>query len=92
MNFSVAMTNKFRREYRRLDKPIQVLVDDAIGLIAENPKLGTAKTADLLGIYVYKFRFQGRLYLLGYDVNDQVRLVYLLSIKSHQNFYRELKS
>ena len=90
MKYSVAITNKFRREYRRLDKPIQVLVDDAIELIAENPKLGTAKTADLIGIYVYKFRFKGRLYLLGYDLNDQVRLIYLLSIKSHQNFYRDL--
>jgi mRNA-degrading endonuclease RelE of RelBE toxin-antitoxin system len=91
MNYSVAITNKFRREYRRLDKPIQVLVDDAVVLISENPALGTAKTADLIGIYVYKFRFRGRLYLLGYEVNNQVRLIYLLSIKSHQNFYRDLK-
>ena len=91
MKHSVAITNKFRREYRRLDKPIQVLVDDAIELISDNPELGTQKTADLIGIYVYKFRFKGRLYLLGYDVNEQIRLIYLLSIKSHQNFYRDLK-
>jgi mRNA-degrading endonuclease RelE of RelBE toxin-antitoxin system len=90
MKRSVAITNKFRREYRRLDKPIQILVDDAVGLISENPEIGTQKTADLKGIYVYKFRFKGRLYLLGYDLNEQVRLIYLLSIKSHQNFYRDL--
>lgn len=28
---------------------------------------------------------------LGYTVDDQVRLVYLEAIGSHENFYRDLK-
>lgn len=29
--------------------------------------------------------------MLGYTVNDEVRLIYLNAIGSHENFYRDLK-
>jgi mRNA-degrading endonuclease RelE of RelBE toxin-antitoxin system len=40
---------------------------------------------------VYKFRSQNQLYLLGYTIDDVVRLVYLEAIGPHENFYRDLK-
>jgi len=40
---------------------------------------------------VVKFRSQGQLYLLGYTVEDTVRLVYLECVGPHENFYRDLK-
>ena len=38
-----------------------------------------------------KFRSQGQLYLLGYTVEDAVRLVYLEAVGPHENFYRDMK-
>ena len=32
-----------------------------------------------------------QLYLLGYTVDDEVCLVYLEAVGSHENFYRDLK-
>lgn len=37
------------------------------------------------------FRSQNQLYLLGYSIDDSVRLVYLEAVGPHENFYRELK-
>jgi mRNA-degrading endonuclease RelE of RelBE toxin-antitoxin system len=92
MTWPLTQTNKFKREYKRLDKPIQVLVDDALIEIQKNPSIGEPKKYDLEGISVYKFSFKGRLYLLAYDVNEDIRMILLLSVRSHENFYRELNN
>jgi mRNA-degrading endonuclease RelE of RelBE toxin-antitoxin system len=92
MTWTLTQTNKFKKDYKRLDKPIQILVDDALAEIQKNPTTGEPKKLDLAGIRVYKFTFKGRLYLLAYDVNDGIRMILLLSVRSHENFYRDLKS
>jgi len=40
---------------------------------------------------VFKFRSNGQLYLLGYTLNETICLIYLESVGSHENFYRDLK-
>jgi hypothetical protein len=42
-------------------------------------------------LLVHKFRSQGQLYLLGYTLDDEIRLVYLEALGPHENFYRDLK-
>jgi len=42
-------------------------------------------------MFVYKFHSPGQLYLLGYTLDDGVRLVYLEAIGPYENFYRDLK-
>ena len=90
MNWKISQTKKFKRDYKRLDKPIQIMVDDALEEIQKDPAIGEPKGYDLTGIFVHKFAFKGRLYLLAYDVNDAIRMIFLLSVRSHQNFYRNL--
>jgi hypothetical protein len=34
---------------------------------------------------------QGQLYLLGYSLDDRVRLVYLEAVGPHEKFYRDLE-
>ena len=57
----------------------------------ENPAIGERKRGDLADLFVYKFRSQNQLYLLGYTVDAEVRLVYLEAVGPHENFYRDLK-
>jgi hypothetical protein len=62
-----------------------------VGAVADNPDVGERKKGDLAQLWVYKFRSQGQLYLLGYTREDTVRLIYLEAMGPHKNFYRDLK-
>lgn len=91
MTYEARQTRRFGRQYKKLHDNIVVDVDEAVDVIVANPAIGERKKGDLSELHVYKFRSQGQLYLLGYTVDDAVRLVYLEAIGSHENFYRDLK-
>ena len=84
-------TRRFARTYKKLHDNVAADVDDAVEVISENPDVGEKKKGDLAHLWVYKFRSQGQLYLLGYTRKDELRLIYLESVGSHENFYRDLK-
>ena len=65
--------------------------DAAVEAVAENPDVGERKKGDLGQLWVYKFRSQGQLYVLGYTREEAVRLIYLEALGPHENFYRDLK-
>lgn len=91
MSYDVLQTRRFARQYKKLHDNIAADVDTAVETVAENPTIGDRKKGDLANLLVYKFHSQGQLYLLGYTLDDGVRLVYLEAIGSHENFYRDLK-
>ncbi len=91
MKYDVLQTRRFARQYKKLHDNIAADTDKAIGSIASNPAIGERKKGDLARLLVYNFHSQGQLYLLGYTVDDGVRLIYLEAIGPHENFYRDLK-
>ena len=91
MSYEVLQTRRFARQYKKLHDNIVIDVDVAIGEVSVEPSIGERKKADLAGLYVYKFRSQGQMYLLGYTVERTLRLIYLEAIGPHENFYRDLK-
>jgi mRNA interferase RelE/StbE len=92
MSYEVRQTRRFARQYKKLHNNIAADVDVAVDAVAENPAgLGERKKGDLAQLLVHKFRSQGQLYLLGYTVDDGVRLIYLEAVGPHENFYRDLK-
>ncbi len=91
MSYGVLQTRRFARQYKKLHDNIAADANVAVEVVAENPTVGDRKKGDLANLLVYKFHSQGQLYLLGYTVDDGVRLVYLEAIGSHENFYRDLK-
>jgi mRNA-degrading endonuclease RelE of RelBE toxin-antitoxin system len=91
MSYSVRQTRRFARQYKKLHDNIAVDVDAAVETVAASPAVGEKKKGDLADLLVFKFRSQGQLYLLGYTVDDQVRLIYLEAVAPHENFYRDLK-
>ena len=66
-------------------------VDEATRVVAADPTVGERKKGDLAELFVYKFRSQNQLYLLGYTTDDEVRLIYLEAVGPHENFYRDFK-
>ncbi len=91
MSYAVEQTRRFARQYKKLHDNVASDVDEAVELVADKPSMGERKKGDLADLFVYKFRSQSQLYLLGYTVDDAVQLVYLEAIGPHENFYRDLK-
>ena len=91
MSYGVRQTRRFARQYKKLHDNIAADVDTAVEEVAADPSLGERKKGDLADLLVHKFRSQGQLYLLGYTLDDEVKLVYLEALGPHENFYRDLK-
>ncbi len=91
MNYTLKQTRRFARAYKKLHDNVAQDVDAAAKKVAADPTLGERKKGDLAKLLVYKFHSQSQLYLLGYTIEDEVRLVYLEAVGPHENFYRDLK-
>lgn len=86
MSYEVLQTRRFARQYKKLHDNVAADVDAAVGRITGNPELGDRKKGDLAQLLVYKFSSQGQLYLLGYTLEQDVRLIYLEVAGPHENF------
>ena len=84
------VTPSFVRSTKRLHAPQKLELDAALRIISADPSVGEAKVGDLAGIRVYKFRISNQQCLLGYRVLDEHSLK-LLTLGTHENFYRDLK-
>lgn len=91
MTFAALQTRRFARQYKKLSDHIATDVDSAVATVCRAPRSGERKKGDLSDLWVYKFKSQGQLYLLGYTLDEGVRLVYLEAIGPHENFYRDFK-
>ena len=89
--YVLRQTRRFARAYKKLHDNVACDVDAAALAVADNPQLGERKKGDLSDLFVYKFRSQNQLYLLGYTVDDGIRLIYLEAVGPHENFYQDLK-
>jgi hypothetical protein len=78
--------------YKKLNPNQLPDVNQAIATVASNPMIGVAKSGDLAALRVHKFTCIGQQLLLGYSLEKKIRLIYLESLGSHENFYRDLKN
>ena len=91
MSYSLRQTRRFARAYKKLHDNVAADVDEATRVVAADPTVGERKKGDLSELFVYKFRSQNQLYLLGYTIDDEIRLIYLEAVGPHENFYRDFK-
>jgi len=91
MSYSLKQSRRFARAYKKLHDNVAADVDAATEVVADSPAVGERKKGDLADLFVYRFRSQNQLYLLGYTVDEAVRLIYLEAVGPHENFYRDLK-
>jgi mRNA-degrading endonuclease RelE of RelBE toxin-antitoxin system len=66
-------------------------LDAAVDKIAGDPLAGEMKKGDIGGIRVYKFRMVNQQTLLAYVYDEAERIITLLAVDPHENFYRGLK-
>ena len=92
MTWSVFQTRRFSRQYKKLHDNTAADMDSAVDDVRKNPEIGDRKKGDLAALRVFKFHSAGQLYLLGYTLDEGVRLIYLEAVGPHENFYRDLKT
>ena len=94
------MKTNFKRPFakyvKKAHKPLQLAIEDEVGIVCDDPEIGELKVGDLAGIRVHKFRFNRKEYLMAYRAPKDNELVAFLVIDfyqvgAHENFYAELK-
>ena len=86
----ILVTPTFQRAAKKLHPKQKDALDQAVRTVAADSAVGEAKLGDLAGVRVHKFRMTSQLWLLSYRVIDQ-ETIKLLTVGSHENFYRDLK-
>jgi len=86
----VFQSSSFGKKIKKFKNKEKLELDNAIREIVQNPSIGSEKKGDLRGIFVYKFKISKTEFLLSYRVvGDELELI---TIGSHENYYRDLKS
>ena len=87
----VLQTTSFKKSAKKLHKNQKLELDKAVKALVENPLLGEQKKGDLSFMRVYKFKMIKQLTLIGYSYADGSVVLELLTLGSHENFYRDVK-
>ena len=85
----VFQTVIFRKQIKKLQDNQKQQLDEAVKIILNEPQIGDMKKGDLSGVRVYKFHMSNQQTLLAYKVD--INEVTLMSVGSHENFYRDMK-
>jgi mRNA-degrading endonuclease YafQ of YafQ-DinJ toxin-antitoxin module len=91
-NLEVLQTRSFTNIIKKLHTNQKFQLDKAIRALITNPCIGELKKGDLSDIRVYKFHMINQLMLLAYIYNPTKNSIALLTLGSHENFYRHLKN
>lgn len=87
----VVQTPSFKKAVKKLKPSQKQDLDIAVKTLMQDPKLGEQKKGDLSFLRVYKFKMSKQLTLLGYSYEDGALVLELITLGSHENFYRDLK-
>ncbi len=88
----VVQTATFAKQLKKLHSNQKKDLDRATMEIIGDPTIGDEKKGDLAGVHVYKFSMVNQQTLLAYEFQEIEGIVLLLSLGSHENFYRDLKN
>ena len=87
----VIQAPRFAKAKRRLPVKAQLAADEAVKAILATPLSGDPKAGALRGVRVVKFKVGAQQLLLADQFDARRRLVEVLDVGPHENFYRELQ-
>ena len=88
---TVLQTPHFKKAVKKLHINQKKDLDTAVKQLMQKPMLGELKKGDLSFLSVYKFKMAKQLTLLGYSYEDGTVILELITLCSHENFYRDVK-
>ena len=84
-------TPSFKKAVKKLHKNQKSDLDSAVKTLLESPTIGEQKKGNLSFMRVYKFKLAKKLTLLGYSYEDEALVLELITLGTHENFYRDAK-
>lgn len=84
-------TPSFKKAVKKLHKNQKSDLDSAVKTLLESPTIGEQKKGYLSFMRVYKFKMAKQLTLLGYSYEDGALVLELMTLGTHENFYRDAK-
>jgi len=86
----------FTQFVKKASKPLQLAIEIRVAEVCDNPRIGQQKLGDLHGVFVYKFRFKAKEYLMAYQFDHfagaiEITWIKFCQIGPHENFYTQLK-
>lgn len=88
---TVLQTPTFKKTVKKLQENQKKDLDAAVKELMIDPLLGQQKKGNLSFLRVYKFKMNKQLTLLGYSYDAGVLTLELMTLGSHENFYRDTK-
>lgn len=88
---TVLQTPTFKKAVKKLKPNQKKDLDNAIRELIDDPFIGQQKKGDLSFLRVHKFKMNKQLTLLGYSYEDGIFALELMTLDSHENFYRDAK-
>jgi mRNA-degrading endonuclease RelE of RelBE toxin-antitoxin system len=93
MSAQVVLTHTADKAQRKLDKPLRLMILQALMDISQNPEnKGEKLTQPLTGVYSHHIRWKGREFRIAYQYNVSTDCVVILLIAPHENFYKRVKN
>lgn len=86
----VRQAPRFGKAKKRLPDAAQLEVDEAVRQVLASPLVGEPKVGALKGVRVLKFKVKTLELLLAYQFNAKKRIIEVLDVGPHENFYKEL--
>lgn len=87
----VVTTWTFRKAVKKLKPSQKADLDTAIRGLMASPLQGEQKKGDLSFMRVLKFKMAKQLTLLAYSYDDHRLILELITVGSHENFYRDVR-
>ena len=88
---TVVQAPRFGRSKKRLPAVAQLQIDEAVHGLLADPLSGEPKTGALKGVRVIKFKVGPQQLLLAYQFDAKRKMIEVLDVGPHENFYRELQ-
>jgi addiction module RelE/StbE family toxin len=80
----------FRKDLKKLDKPVIKEIQRQLDIIVSLPMAGEELVGNLAGIYSHHFKYSSVEYRIAYMVENDKLIIYFISATSRENFYKNL--
>jgi mRNA-degrading endonuclease RelE of RelBE toxin-antitoxin system len=91
--WTIFLTRNADKCQRKLDKPLRILIRDALIRLCQDPeRLGERLSQPLTNVLSHHITYKGKEFRIAYQLCPETETVAILLIGPHENFYRKLKN